>query len=343
MRIILADDGIHFDGFTLSQRALGGAETAFISLAEALSARGHDVTVINNCTKLHENNGVKWQPIGRGFPDSVDIYIANRGHRLIGAMPRAKRNVFWVHNPAGYLLKWRYLLPLWRINPVIVFSGAYHLATCPAWVPSAERVVIPCGIEDRFLEVCSESAISRKRAIFTSNPLRSLNWLVDLWAQKIHPLSPDAELHLFAGPQTYGVTGDQKAQRMKEILDHAATLRNKGIILRGPVPKAQLIEEMKIARVMPYRGDIGETFCLALAESQAMGIPCVVQDIGCVAERIVDGETGFVTDDDDLFARYTANLLNDNSLWLRQHKAALSSGRAWNWDQVAQAFERLAQ
>ncbi len=339
--IVLADDGIKFDGFTLSERPLGGTETAFISLAEGMAARGHDVTIINNCDRPHENNGVKWQPLSDGFPKTADLYIANRGHRLLGKMPDAKRTIFWIHNPADYLLKWRYLSRLWKIKPAIVFSGAHHLATYPKWAPCGERVVIPCGIENRFMTAEVGGGIRQKRAIFTSNPLRSLDWLVDLWATKIHPLSPDAELHVFAGPQTYGSAGDEKAQRMKAILDHAETLRDAGIVLRGPVPKTQLLDEMRAARVMPYRGDVGETFCLALGEAQAMGVPCVVQEVGCVAERIKDGQTGFVANDDDLFAKRTAEILNDDALWSKQHKASIDLQRSWGWAQASEAFERL--
>ena len=166
--IVLADDGIKFDGFTLAERPLGGAETAFISLAEGLAARGHDVTIVNNCDQVHENNGVKWQPLSNGFPATADLYIANRGHRLLDKMPEAKRTIFWIHNPAGYLLKWRYLSRLWKIKPAIVFSGAHHLATYPKWAPCGERIVIPYGIENRFMTADVNDAIRAKRAIFTS-------------------------------------------------------------------------------------------------------------------------------------------------------------------------------
>lgn len=338
--IVLADAGIKFDGFTLAQRPLGGAETAFISLAESLADRGHDVTIINRCDRIHQNNGVKWRPLSNGFPESADLYIANRGYELLRRIPKASRTVFWIHNPAKYLLKWRYMWRLWKVKPAIVFSGAHHLATYPRWAPSGERVVIPYGIERRFMVEEGMNEVPQKRAIFTSNPLRSLDWLVDLWAEKIHPLSPDAELHIFAGPQTYGSAGDEKAQRMKVILDRAKALRDKGIVLRGPVPKTELIEEMRKGRVMPYRGDVGETFCLALGEAQAMGIPCVVQEVGCVAERIVDGQTGFVANEDDLFAQYTAEILNNDELWAKLHRRALSKQRSWGWPQAAELFEK---
>ena len=45
----MADDGIAFDGAMAEERPLGGAETAFVALAEALARRGHVVGVHNRC------------------------------------------------------------------------------------------------------------------------------------------------------------------------------------------------------------------------------------------------------------------------------------------------------
>ena len=47
--VVMADDGIVFDGTTPERAPLGGAEAAFLALAEALAARGHRVLVRNRC------------------------------------------------------------------------------------------------------------------------------------------------------------------------------------------------------------------------------------------------------------------------------------------------------
>ena len=122
----MADDGIAFDGDALATGPLGGAETAFISLAEALAARGHNVTVHNLCCAPMDRNGVSWKPLNGGLPDTADMYIANRGDQLLPLVRRAKTRVFWIHNPAGYLKKWRYVSKLWRTRPMVVFSSNFH-------------------------------------------------------------------------------------------------------------------------------------------------------------------------------------------------------------------------
>src|SRR5258706_369754 len=71
------------------------------------------------------------------------------------------------------------------------------------------------------------------------------------------------------------------------------------VIMHPPVAKAALVEALKTARVQLYRGDEGETFCSAVAEAQAAGVPGVLCDIACMRERVTDGNTGFVVADGD--------------------------------------------
>jgi glycosyltransferase involved in cell wall biosynthesis len=336
--IVLADDGFTFDGATLRQRPLGGAETAVVSLAEALARRGHEVEVRNRVTGPRCIEGVHWAPLAEGLPAQADLYIANRASRLIDAMPQARRSLFWIHNPAGYLLKWRFLKRLWRVRPAIVFSGRYHAAGYPRWAPAGARVTIPYGIPEAVLKAEPAGPPPPPRAVFTSNPQRGLDWLLDLWIRAIRPRVPGAELHLLAGPATYA---GRDAERMAAVLDRARALSEEGVLLRAPLPKGELAAALAAARVMLYRGDPGETFCLAVAEAQAVGLPAVVQPIGCLAERVIDGETGFVAPDDDTFAARAVALLSDDVLWRRQQEACLARQRDWTWARAAGAFEAL--
>ena len=341
-RIVLADDGIEFDGKTPRQRPLGGAESSVVALVEELAARGHEVHVLNKCKKPLDHQGVHWRPIDEGpWPQTADLYIANRGDRLLGRMPAARRTVFWIHNPAGYLLKWRYLTKLWRLRPAVVFIGDYHITTYPKWAPEGGRVVIPYGIGEAFARPGPLDKPPPPRAVFTSNPLRSLDWLLNVWTADIQPQVPGAELHVFAGAATYGAVGDRKAAAMEAVLDQARKLEGNGVRLREPVPKTKLINELRQSRAMLYRGDVNETFCLAVGEAQAMGVPAVVENYGSIAERVIDGETGFIAANPAAFADAARRLLTDDNLWRAQHLAAIEKQRGWRWPQAAQAFEEL--
>jgi glycosyltransferase involved in cell wall biosynthesis len=81
---------------------------------------------------------------------------------------------------------------------------------------------------------------------------------------------------------------------------------------------------------------------MALGEAQAIGVPAVVQPIGCVAERVVDGQTGYVTHNDDDFANRAIDILTKDDLWQQLHQQSIQLQQSWNWDMAAAMFEKLA-
>ncbi len=338
--VVMADDGAAFDGATAEAGPLGGAETAFAALAAALAARGHKVEARNRCLRPLDYKGVRWAPLSSGVPDACDLYIGNRGHRVIGLAGRARRRLFWLHNPARYLRKPRNLWRLAWYRPTLIVTGAYHARTVPAWLPRGGCEIIPYGVLD-----CFRRAAPREppppRAVFTSNPLRGLDWLLRLWAARIAPAVPTAELHIYAGPAVYGGAAAGRAGEMAAALARADRLAGCGVRRFAPVGREALAAVLGGARAMLYRGDPGETFCLALAEAQAMGVPAVVTPLGSVGERVVDGVTGCVADDDDAFVDAAIAALRDDALWRRWHLAALAQQRGLDWDAVAQRFEAL--
>jgi glycosyltransferase involved in cell wall biosynthesis len=337
--VVMADSGIAFDGRTADAGPLGGAETAFVALAEAFAARGHRVEARSHCPAPLTHKGVRWAPLAAGVPRSCDLYIGNRSYHVMGLAPRARRRLFWLHNPARYLKKPR---NLWRLawhRPTLVLCGAYHANTVPPWLPCGGRVIIPYGLLEEFRQT-AERDPPAPRAIFTSNPLRGLDWLLDLWAARIAPAVPEAELHVYAGPAVYGA-GGEAAGRMEAVLARADALHVKGVRRHAPVRHHELAAALAQSRIMLYRGDPGEAFCTALAEAQSMGLPAVVQPLGMVAERVIDGATGRVAAGDDAFAEAAIEALRDDALWRRWHKGALATQRGLSWDEVAARYEAL--
>jgi glycosyltransferase involved in cell wall biosynthesis len=339
--VVMTDDGIAFDGMSPARGPLGGAEAAFLAAAEALATRGHRVEVRNRCAAPMSHNGVSWSSLDSGVPERCDLYIANRSNHLVGLVPQARWRAFWIHNPGRYLKKWRYVSALWRYRPVIVTTGRYHEATVPRWMPSGGRVSIPYAIPEAFRHAAPLAAAPPPRAIFTSNPLRGLDWLLDRWETHIHPALPQAALQLYCGPSVYGAVGAAKAVPMRGVLARAEKLASKGVRLFAPLPRAELIAALRQSRVMLYRGDENETFCMAVAEAQALGVPTVVQPLGSLPERVQDGVTGFVASDEESFARHAIALLSGDVLWRQQHEAALRLQQGLGAEDVAQRFEAL--
>ena len=337
--VVMADDGIAFDGATAEAGPLGGAETAFVALAEALAAQGHQVEARSRCAAPLRHRDVAWAPLSSGVPTSCDLYIGNRGHRLIGLVKRPHRRVLWLHNPAQYLRKPRMAARIAWHRPLIVTTGAYHASTIPPWLIDGGRMVIPYGVLDRFRHAEPREP-PPPRAIFTSNPLRGLDWLLDLWIARIRPAVPGAELHVYAGTAVYGGVG-KHATAIDAVLARAAGLKREGVFRHDPIGRGELIDVLSGARAMLYRGDVGETFCLALAEAQALGVPAVVTPLGSVGERVADGVSGRVAASDDAFVEAAIAVLRDDALWRRWHAGALASQRGLSWDEVAARYAAL--
>ncbi len=93
-----------------------------------------------------------------------------------------------------------------------------------------------------------------------------------------------------------------------------------GVRRFAPVGRQALAGVLAGARVALYRGDPGETFCLVLAEAQAMGVPAIVTPLGAVAERIIDGISGHVATSDEDFVATAIAVLRDDDLWRRWHR-----------------------
>ncbi len=338
--VVMADDGIAFDGLSAEAGPLGGAETAFVALAEALAARGHRVEAYSRCTGASRHKDVAWAPVGSSVPDTCDLYIGNRGHRLVGLVPRPRRRVLWLHNPARYLRKPRIA---WRIawyRPLIVTTGAYHASTIPYWLWDGGRKIIPYGVLDRFRHAEPREP-PPPRAVFTSYPLRGLDWLIDLWVARIKPAVPAAELHIYAGTSVYG-GATKHAREMEAVLRRAAAAAGSGVHCHKPVGREQLVDVLRrragdaLSR-RPGRDILPRARRGAGARGARNRDPA---GVGRGTRRGRDERPGR-RERDDAFVAAAIAVLRDDTVWRSWHLGALHSQRGLSWDEVAARYEAL--
>jgi glycosyltransferase involved in cell wall biosynthesis len=337
VKIVLATETPRLPAERALAEPCGGVEIATALLVRALARAGHEVTVLAGTAPTERDaDGALWAPEAHG---RADLVIANRAPKLFRTLPQGRR-VLWLHNPARYLRKPRHMWPLLLAWPRIVVLGGYHRSTLPR-VVAGRAVEIPLAVAPPFDAGGQEQAAPPPPvAVFASNPLRGLDSLLALWAGRILPAVPEARLHVFSGPGVYA--GDAKlAARAAPVLERAA--HTPGVVLRGPQPREVLARKYARARAMLYLGDAGETFCLAVAEAQAMGLPCVLGTEGSVPERIADGLSGVLAADQDAFAEAAIRLLRDDAHWRALHRGALARGPGADWNEVAARFVELAR
>jgi glycosyltransferase involved in cell wall biosynthesis len=328
---------------------LAGTQTAFIELAKAFASIGAKVTVLTSSKVVFKSDNLYWGNLDDKLEDiQYDLLIVNISPWLFEKYKhiQCRKKILWIHNESKYLLfskRYKYLLKYW---PTIVFSGKYHKSTFPWFIPCGKKVIIPYGLSSSLLEIAiynsNTTYFQNKKVFFTSNPLRSLRWIIDIWVTQIYHQVPDAELHIFSSWKTYGSWGDKIKDKMMKEINYANQYRDMNVFVREPLPKEELFKEMKEGRAMFYRGDKSETFCLAVAEAQALGLPAIVCNLGSMSERVIDGVTGYVVENNQTeFAKKAILLLTDDDLSLKFRKSAIQYNSVYTWLNVANNFLKL--
>lgn len=326
----------------LEEKSIAGTQTAFIELSRAFEKTGNIVNVYTDTLKVLKTDCRTWNQLSQVDVNiDYDLMIVNVSPYLFEKFKHIKtrKKILWIHNDAKYLLYWNRLKHLLKFLPFVVFSGKYHKSTLPFYIPTGGRRIIPYGLSSVVLEIEEiNQTLIDKKVYFTSNPLRSLRWLVDIWVKYIHPEEPSASLHIFSNWKTYGAWGSIVKNRMKDELDYAESFKEYNIVLRDVLPKKELFQELKTGRAMFYRGDKAETFCLAVAEAQALGLPAIVCDLGSMKERVEDGVTGIVAKNDTVFIAAALKVLRDDNLFNSMSNSSKKKYKDINWEMAANKF-----
>lgn len=343
MHIVLVDDSIPFDGFSPASQPLGGAEKAFASLPGALARRGHRVQVFNRAKDPLQIEGATWETWQGTRPVACDVLIAFRKPELLGFVASAKYKILWLATPATYLDEEIYRDLLFTHRPALVFMGEAHRATYRAGDLELKIAVIPPGIRAEYLEDMAPPPAHPPCAITTSHPQLGLDWLINLWVERVHPHCPHATLRLYSAVLDRAFLGGLVPEPFKAIAALALDVRDKGIAIHRPGSDPVMAEAYRGARVHLYPGDRREVYPYTLVESQACGTPAVARSFHAVAEQIADGISGQLAADADAFARMTLSLLEDDAAYLRLSEGAQAQrrGQGRSWDAAAAAFEAI--
>ena len=92
---------------------------------------------------------------------------------------------------------------------------------------------------------------------------------------------------------------------------------------------------------MIYPGALDETFCIAAAEAQAMGLPVITLGIGSLSERVQHGINGMICKDYRELGFQACRIAEDEELWSLLHKGAISTASLLTWPRTAKLWEAL--
>ncbi|MGB5091713.1 MAG: glycosyltransferase family 4 protein [Parvibaculum sp.] len=326
----VSDTRARYHAGLLNVQPLGGIESTNIELGAALAARGHKVTLATPTDETVEAHGICNIPLAQIKDVAADIVITSNNLKPLDQVTKSAAKVLWVHNPLVIekLIRKGQMDPLLRHRPHAVFLSQYSRRTTSGLLPLRSRHVIHHGIGPAFLTPAPSNG-AMPYAVWASEPQRGLPHAIEVWKTHVHPHAPQAQFRIFGKAAEY-------------LGDKAKGLEAFGIVLEGRQPREKLIALYQQARLFFYPGHMrgGETFCLAVAEAECMGLPVVTSGIACLSERVTHNVDGLISSDDAELGAFIRSLLGDDAAWHRLHEGALAQRQKLTWENAAIQWEK---
>ena len=318
MKIVFIDNSeIKYNSKNKYNSELRGAETVIINMAESLADLDHEVYVINNCPKDEKINNVNWLNINKIREKKIkidcDAAIANADAKNLNFVLTKKKFVL-SHSIQRFekFLRKGQLIPCMIHKPKIIVLGKYHYANRSKITSLFGKEIFTYATDKIFMNETLLDFVPNTQVIFASRPDRNLDLLLNVWNRKISSRSPNVKLLI------------NPPYNLKE--------KDKNIIVRSLGNQKDLLNDLKKSRAMLIPGHKAELFCLAAEEAKEMCVPIVTYGIGCLYERVVDKITGFIAKNENEFAKYSLDLINDDSIWKEMRNNLLKYRGKRTWD-----------
>lgn len=341
--------GLPFDWQTPTQKALGGAESAGYSMAHALRALRHHVTVFSNIPQGTQSpDGVLYRPLSdwalwsRTTPH--DVSIVQRMPELANAPINARLTLYWMHDLALGRNRDKTNGTIWNIDKAFLLSKfmVEQYQQVYGW-PASFCAQTRNGIALSLFQGLEGMERSRKRMVYAARPERGLDVLLETLLPKVLEAEPSA---------TLAIAGyDNAVEHMVEFYQHIARLIQtfgERIEWKGFLPKRQLYELYASSGVYVYptpgriMPGFAETSCITAMECQAAGLPIVTTDKGALPETIhpdagvfVSGDVGNDAAVQGQFVGRVLHFLRDDEAWAKASQAGRAHAQTLGWAGVA--------
>ncbi len=322
---------------SLRSGALGGTESSIAQVALGLASRGHRVWVFGPGLDAPERLGEDdcWlYPIrdcdGLLALGLVDVLVGVRTSRCFATYAPVRARLLWVHDICSR--------PAWLLEALakvqrVVYVSEWQRRSYEHLVEAANGlgavVPNPLGFAPPSQQVQFDDRALR--CVFLSRPERGLDLLLALWPE-LRERVPGAELLV----AHYRLAGEP-ARQLPQMA---------GVTHHSGANKAELQEVLSRARLLLYPTEFPETFCLAVRESAACGVPCVTFDHGALKETVAGGGVVLPSflgspGSRESFLAAAERLLTLEEAWKRRSIEAVEVAGASDPATVAAQWERL--
>jgi len=282
--IYCPDRHIVYDGRTPEQVGVGGGITARVRMARALRRVGHRVTMVVNCPRPAEFDGVEYLPlegVARLSGDVVVLTTSGGGLDLTPALAldvRARLRAVWVHGPTmpkGF--------ESLAAEEVYAVSNYIARIVRSAWgVPGDRIFVVHNGFDEAVFGRAERQRTRRDphRLVYFSHPSKGLEASLGV-LRHLRAADPRYHLIVCGGGGLWG-----------EVMAPPAS--GEAVIDRGLLGQAALASVLLSASFSLHLQRREEPGSLAIAEAQRAGCVALASPVGCFPEYIADGVDGYL-------------------------------------------------
>ncbi len=312
------------------------------ALANALSLRGHEVTVFSQCPpgqdarytciqvqarKRLSTFGFAWD-LRKYDLTPYDVLNAHGDDWFLWGKKRP-RHIHTYHGSCFAEMLHAQSFSV-RLRMAALAACEYNSLLLPddtvtvsentrRYIPGI-RHVIPCGVNTAAFKPAPEKRHDKPAILFvgTVHGRKRGAMLLDLFRKKIRPAIPQAEIWCVCGRPDNEPEGD-------------------GVIFTGRVSEEQLTDLFQRAWCFCLPSSY-EGFGVPYIEAMASGLPVVASPNVGAREVTRNGQDGLIPQDNQL-AQTLINLLSDSSARERLIHAGLTRSRDFSWDRVCGQYE----
>ena len=301
----------------LETTKIRGAENVVINLSRELYKLGHRVTIFNNVGQNFDIDGIKWKNLSNINKEFLfDLAISNNDLNLFHQI-KSKQYLAISHSIQSIekFIRKKQFFSYLKYKPKFILLSNYHDKNRNKLLKIFGSIKLEWAVDEIFLNATIEDDIVENKAIFTSRNDRNLDILINIWKEKIYSQNKNSKLY---------------------VTPSLLINNNFNIFERNFGSKNLLIDDLKKSKVLLIPGHKGEIFCIAAEEARELCVPIVTLGIGSLSERVNHGQTGFIAKNENEFANYALEILNDNSVWQELRNNLKKIRGIKNWPNVTQ-------
>lgn len=296
--------GLKYHGDTLSERGLGGSESAVICMARELAELGLDVKIFNNCEKEGVYNSVQYLDLSRLDTEyhTCDVFVGSRTcvpfyeARYEQLRKSAKLKILWMHDTfCGDDPIVEDLVVNGSIDEIFTLSDFHTAYISNCWHGGNRRNfevlknkiwMTRNGINLHIPEV-DVKAKDPDLFVYNASVSKGMKPLLNSIWQQIKTAIPNARLTIIGGYYKWDITREDIYEvEVKELYDQHHG--KNGVTFTGIIPQHEIAKHLAKASLFLYPGAFPETFGISTLESLAYNTPLVTTRFGALEETAVN-------------------------------------------------------